>query len=73
MNPDDVSSAILALITASTKHATEMASMATNNLTQGLGTIQNVLIQQNGGVSDDSGLIAALQTAAGVPKQGTTA
>lgn len=40
------------------------------NLTQGLGVVNTALIQSQGSVSDDPGLIAALQTASRVPVQG---
>lgn len=71
MNPDDVSSAVLALVTGSIKLASEMATVITQNSAQGLATVNTNLIHQHGGVGDDPGLIAALQTAAGVPKQGS--
>ena len=50
-----------------------LTEMADRNLAQGLGVINSTLIHQNGAVSDDSGLIAALQTAAGTPRQGDNA
>lgn len=45
-------------------------AMADANLSQGLGVINNALIQAQGSVSDDPGLIAALQTASRAPIQG---
>jgi hypothetical protein len=45
-------------------------SMAGQNLAQGLGVVNTSLIHQQGAVSDDPGLIAALQTASRVPIQG---
>ena len=50
-----------------------LTEMAARNLTQGLGVINSTLIQTHGAVSDDSGLIAALHTAAGAPRQGNNA
>lgn len=53
-------------------HGNAMANVSaiSNNLMQGLGVVQTVVIQSQGSVSDDSGLIAALQTAARSPDQG---
>lgn len=70
MNEDQVSSAVLALVAGSIKLASEMATVITQNAAQGLTVIQGNLIHQHGGVGDDPGLIAALQTAAGTPRQG---
>lgn len=47
-----------------------LTAMADRNASQGLTVIQNSLIHQQGSVSDDPGLIAALQTASRVPIQG---
>ena len=41
------------------------------NLTQGLGVVNTSVIQAQASVSDDSGLIAALQTASRTPVQGS--
>lgn len=68
MNPDDVASGILALIAAGTKNASELNSGVFQNLAQGLGVVNTNLIHQHGGVGDDPGLIAALQTATRVPE-----
>lgn len=46
-------------------------SMSGQNLAQGLGVVNTALIQAQGSVSDDPGLIAALQTASRVPVQGS--
>lgn len=46
-------------------------AMAGQNLAQGLGVVNTALIQAQGSVSDDPGLIAALQTASRVPVQGS--
>lgn len=70
MNPDNVASGMLALIANVAKFATEQNQTVSTNLVQGLGIVNTNLIHQHGGVGDDPGLIAALQTAAGVPSQG---
>lgn len=46
-------------------------AMADLNLSQGLGVVNTTLIQAQGAVSDDPGLIAALQTASRAPVQGS--
>lgn len=72
MTPADVAALMLTLCANSAKFSTDIINQViAANLAQGLGVIQNNLILQHGGVADDSGLIAALQTAAGVPKQGS--
>lgn len=71
MTPADVAAVMLTLCSNSAKFSTDIINQVISaNLAQGLGTIQNILVLQHGGVGDDSGLIAALQTAAGAPKQG---
>lgn len=40
------------------------------NLTQGLGVVNTTLIQQHGGVADDSAQFAGMNTAAGIPQSG---
>jgi hypothetical protein len=40
------------------------------NLYQGLGIVQASVIQQQGSVTDDPGVLAALQAASASPKQG---
>lgn len=70
MNEDQVASGMLALIASGAKHASELVQGTFQHLAQGLGVINSNLIHQHGGVGDDPGLIAALQTAAGTPRQG---
>lgn len=41
-----------------------------DNLSQGLGVINNTLIQQHGGVADDAAQFAGMNTAAGIPQSG---
>jgi hypothetical protein len=47
-----------------------LTAMIDRNLSQGLGVVNTALIQAQGSVSDDPGLIAALQTASRAPVQG---
>ena len=58
---------------AAQRHAEGLGNVSTGaqNLSQGLGVIHNLVIQAQGSVSDDSGLIAALQTASRAPRQGS--
>jgi hypothetical protein len=68
VNLDDLFSGSLA-----SHHQQGMAltALADRNLTQGLGVVNSNLIQAQGGVTDDSAVIAALQTASRVPVQGS--
>lgn len=70
MEPTDVAAATLAMITHSAAHAMARVQGIFEHLAQGLGVVNTNLMHQHGGVGDDPGLIAALQTAAGSPKQG---
>lgn len=70
MEPQDVAAGMLALISNFAKFSSELNQGIFAHLSQGLGTVNTNLIHQHGGVGDDPGLIAALQTAAGSPKQG---
>ncbi len=47
-----------------------LTAMADRNAAQGLTVVNTALIQAQGSVSDDPGLIAALQTASRAPVQG---
>lgn len=71
MSPDDVAAGMLALISGGVKHAHDIVMTVQQNAAQGLTVINSNLIHQHGGVGDDPGLIAALQTAAGTPRQGS--
>ena len=66
----EVSDLLKATIVSNAARGADLNGVIDRNLVQGLGVIHNNLIQQHGGVSDDAGLIAALQTAARVPRQG---
>jgi hypothetical protein len=48
-----------------------LTAMADRNLTQGFGVVLESIVQAQGSVSDDGGLIAALQTASRAPVQGS--
>lgn len=48
-----------------------LTAMADRNAAQGLTVVNTALIQAQGSVSDDPGLIAALQTASRAPVQGS--
>lgn len=47
-----------------------LTRMADRNLSQALGTIQNLCIQAQSGVTDDPAIIAALATASRTPAGG---
>ena len=51
------------------RESARLTGMADRNLTQGLGVIDNTLIQQAGGVADDAATMAALRTATHVPSK----
>lgn len=59
-----------ALTLSSAQQGVQLNSVIDRNLTQSLGVINGNLLHQHGGVGDDPGLMAALQTAAGSPRQG---
>ena len=68
VNLDDIFSSS---ISSAHQQGMALTAMADRNLTQGLGVVNSSLIHQQGAVSDDPGLIAALQTASRVPVQGS--
>lgn len=70
MEPTDVAAGMLALIANFAKFSSEHNQGIWAHLGMGLGVVNSNLIHQHGGVGDDPGLIAALQTAAGTPRQG---
>ena len=67
MNLDDVFTAAQA---ASHQQSMTLIGVADKNLAQGFGVILETVVQAQASVSDDSGLIAALQTASRAPIQG---
>lgn len=56
---------------ASHQEGMKLAGIMDRNAVQGLTVVNTSLIHQQGSVSDDPGLIAALQTASRVPVQGS--
>lgn len=68
LNLDDVFSSTLA---SSHQQGTALTAMADRNLTQGFGVVLETVVQSQAAISDDSGLIAALQTASRTPVQGS--
>jgi len=64
------SESIMALITGSAKHGSELNQMIDRNLSQGLGVVQNTIVQSQGASADDAQLLSALQAAVGSPRQG---
>lgn len=69
MNPD-LKDVLVGMLTIAAKRDSERNAIVGENLMQGLGVIQNLTLQAQATVSDDAGLIAALQTAATAPRQG---
>lgn len=59
-------------VIANSQQGMALTSMVDRNLSQGLGVVNTSVIQAQASVSDDSGLIAALQTASRSPEQGQT-
>lgn len=66
----EVSDLLKAQIVSAANRGADLTGVIDRNLVQGLGVVNTALIQQAGAVSDDAGLIAALQTASGSPQQG---
>jgi hypothetical protein len=67
MNPQEI---LLALIATGAQRSSELTAMADRNATQGLTVVNTTLIQQHGGVADDSAQFAGMNTAAGIPQSG---
>lgn len=60
-----------ALTLTSAQQGMALINTIDRNLVQGLGVVNTSVIQAQASVSDDSGLIAALQTASRAPIQGS--
>lgn len=71
MDPE-IASILTAELAAGIRESMDLTGMADRNLVQGLGVVNTTLIQQHGGVADDSAIIAALQAASRSP-MGTNA
>lgn len=67
MNPQEI---LMALIATGAQHSQSLTQMADRNATQGLTVVNTTLIQQHGGVADDSAQFAGMNTAAGIPSSG---
>lgn len=67
----EIAKAINGLIAANVQTGARRTDIIGENLAQGLGVVQNTIVQSQGATSDDGTLIAALQAATGVPKQGS--
>ena len=68
MNLDDLFTGTLA---ANHQSGMSLIGVMDRNLVQGFGVILESVVQAQASVSDDSGLISALQTASRVPRQGS--
>lgn len=62
-----VADQLTAQLIAGVNQSNQLTAMADRNLTQGLGVINSTLIQQHGGVADDSAQFAALAAADRTP------
>jgi hypothetical protein len=62
-----VSDQLTTLILTGAKNSADLTQMADRNLSQGLGVVNTTLIQQHGGVADDSAQFAAMSTADRIP------
>lgn len=60
-----------ALTLTNAQQGMSLINVVDRNLVQGLGVVNTSVIQAQASVSDDSGLIAALQTASRAPVQGS--
>ena len=68
-----VSDALQAQLLSDHTSSAGLTRVVDRNLVQGLGVVNTAVIQAQASVSDDSGLMAALQTASRSPEQGQTA
>ena len=68
LNLDDLFTGTLA---ANHQQAMNLVGIIDRNLAQGFGVVLESVVQAQASVSDDSGLVAALQTASRAPVQGS--
>ena len=66
----EVVETVQALILSSSQLSSQRLNTLSENLMQGLGTVQNTVVQAQASNTDDPALIAALQTASRAPRQG---
>ncbi len=59
---------LTALTLTNAQSTSQMGNVIGQNLAQGLGVVQNLVIQAQGSNSDDPAVIAALQTASRSPQ-----
>jgi hypothetical protein len=64
-----VESLLAAEVMSGTRESARLTSAADRNLTQGLGVIQNTLIQATGSPTDDAVIMALARTAIHVPEK----
>ncbi len=67
---EDFLEVVIPLIARGAERSSDLVGVIDKNLVQGLGVVQTCIIQAQGSQSDDAGLLAALQAAAGSPRQG---
>ena len=68
---DDALAKLLgALIGSGAQRSSELNGVIDRNLTHGLGVISNSLIHEKGSVTNDAETMAALSTAARIPRSG---
>jgi len=67
LNLDDLFAGTLA---SNHQAGMSLVNVLDRNLVQGFGVVLESVVQAQSSVSDDSGLIAALQTASRAPRQG---
>ncbi len=65
----EVSDLVKAEIAVGARSGAQLSTVVDRNLVQGLGVIQNTIIQQAAGVADDAAIMSALRTAVHVPRQ----
>lgn len=66
----EVGDKLTLLILTGAQNGSQLTQMADRNATQGLTVVNTTLIQQHGGVADDSAQFAGMSTAAGIPQSG---
>lgn len=65
-----IESLVAGELVSGSRESARLTGMADRNLTQGLGVIHDVLIQQAGGVADDAATMAAMRTSIHIPTAG---
>ena len=65
----EVSDILKGELVAGSRESARLTSAMDRNLTQGLGVVNTLLIQQAGSVADDAAIMSALRTAVHVPEK----